>query len=96
MQDLNLLGVGADEVEDLVVRRGGVLEERRERGDRFPAAGGGVDEEDPAPFGDLRDLREDAVLPRPYAVGEQVGRLGGRGGTRRKPGSTVLSPRSGF
>jgi len=96
VEDLDLLGMGADEVEDLVVGRGRVLEERRERGDGLPAAGRGVDEEDPAPFGDLRYLSEDAVLPRPDSVGEQVGRLGGGSGTRRKPGSTIPSPRSGF
>jgi hypothetical protein len=70
VKDLNLLGVGPDEVEDLVVRPHRVLKEGGESGDGLAASRRGVHEERPAPLTDLRDLAEDRFLTRARAVRE--------------------------
>ena len=96
VQDLDLLRVRPDEVEDLVVGRLRVLEEGCEGRDRLPTARGGVDQEGSAPLDEVRDLGKDPVLARSDPVREQVGGARGGGCARRRPGSGVPSPRSGF
>jgi hypothetical protein len=96
VEDLDLLRVGPYQVEDLVVGRLGMLQQWSKGRDRLAAPCRGVDQQGSAPLGDVRDLGQDAFLPRPQSVREQVRRLDGRSCARRRPGSTVLSPRSGF
>jgi hypothetical protein len=89
VQDLDLLGVGAHQVEDLVVDLDRVLEERGERGDRLAAARRSVHEERPAARGEVLHLAQDRFLARPGAVREQERCLRSRrGGGRGLPSGT--------
>jgi hypothetical protein len=95
MEDLDLLGVGPNEVEDLVVRRRRMLQQGRERRDRLSAPGRGVDQEGASPVGQFPDRVQDLVLPGSYAVGEEWGGGGGCCG-RRSYDSGGFIPGSGF
>ena len=90
-EDLDLLGVGPHEVEDPVVGRLGVLDQRGECGHGLAAPRGSVDQKCAAVPGELGDRREDAVLPGARTVREQrraCGRDLGRwrGHLRRRTG----------
>jgi len=96
VEDLDLLGVGPNEVEDPVVRPHRVLEERSESGDGLAAPGRSVHEERAAPLSELRDLAEDRFLPRARPVRKEEGGFGRgrRGGRGRSPDAP--SGRPGF
>ncbi|MGA8663796.1 MAG: hypothetical protein WB809_01825 [Thermoplasmata archaeon] len=95
VEDLDLLGVGPDQVQDLVVGGRRVLEQRREGRDRLPAPGRGVDEKGAPPGREVADGVEDQVLARSDAVREQRGGPGGCS-ARRSLDSAPTTPRSGF
>jgi len=89
LEDLDLLGMGPYEVEDLVVGMDRMFEERSESGDGLAAPGRSVDQEGPAALDDGRDLAQNRFLARPRAIGEQERYLGrGRGGGRERPSCT--------
>ena len=70
VKDLDFLGMGLYEVEDLVVGPHGVLEQWREGGDGLPAARRSVHEQRSPALPDLRDLAENRFLTRPWTIGE--------------------------
>jgi hypothetical protein len=92
VEHLDLLGVGANEVEDPVVGEGRMLEERRQRRDGFAAPGRCVEEQRAAPGGEGGDLAEDRFLPRTDPVREKKGRLGRGGRRRRRVRSALREP----
>ena len=71
LQDLDLLRMGPNEVEDLVVSRLGVLEKGGQGRDGLAGAGRGVDQERAPGTNDLVEGTDDRLLARTQPVGEQ-------------------------
>jgi hypothetical protein len=79
LEDLDLLGVGPHEVDDPVVGRLSVLQQRRQGRDGLPGAGRRVDEQRASRPGDVYDGADDRFLAGSQTVREQRRRTRGEG-----------------
>ena len=92
VEDLDLLGVGPDEVEDPVVGEGRVFEQGGQGRDRLAAPRRGVEEERPPTGRERAHLPEDRLLARPHPVGKEEGGLWGGRRRRRRGCSGSFEP----